>query len=185
MKKYKLIKNSIGDSLKIETEVQSLREINIYEDGKIIVEIQNGWLETPYNNSFKEIIFNTEIKKRKKIDLYKKEIFYVQPYSIFIHKDFLKNLHIKKKTKINEDELGTKFCDIVSFDVEGLKENKNNDDYQKETFNVKTNINYIYEKKPFGVKCQNIANIAYKMGVNISIFDVQKLLTKFNIEEIK
>lgn len=64
MKKYKLIKNSIGDLLKIETEVQSLREINIYKDGKIIVEIQNGWLETPYNNSFKEIIFNTEIKKR-------------------------------------------------------------------------------------------------------------------------
>lgn len=186
--KNKLLTEQFVNPFFIQGEKLLLDNIIIFKDGNVITELKQGWFERPNSNSFKEVVFNEEIKKRKKVNLNNKEIFFVKPNILYINQDFLKNFNLENNVNIYENDLEINYGDRVSFEVFGTFKKFVNDNgtiipkYVTDWKKVSV-TNYVKtELTEHGKYIKELSDKAKENGIDISLSNMNKLNKIFDIK---
>lgn len=186
--KNKLLTEQFVNPFFIQGEKVLLDNIIVFNNGNVITEFNKGWFDAPHQNMFKEIDLKTDIKKRRKINLNNKEIFFVKPNILYINQDFLKNFKIEENVKIEENDLGIVYGNRISFEVFGTFRKYINE-------NGKAVLNYITDWKNInltkyikteqtekGKYINKLIEKAKEKNIDISFFKMNQLIEIFDIK---
>lgn len=187
MKSSCLIQKDGCRAFYVDGQKNFIHNIFFFNDGKIIGLSSNGFLNDGEENMFQQVIFNKEIKNKRKLNLYEKQV-YTYQNDLFIHTDLLKNFKLRKNAiEINEPFFKFIF-DEISFTIEAVKYTDNdykNYSYERKTeyglFDVTIKCRNKVEETELYKKCKEISKKAMEQYVYISEHDVQKLLQIFDI----
>lgn len=175
------------------------------ETGETILEPTNEnirWFGNS-NNDYPMVSFPFEIKRKNSIDLKSKSAFYTSfnyKYSmdkgkivIYIPIQLLENFKCEKNVFQYETETDKKYFDVFSFDTIAIKKVGSLDENEKliysngePTKHTLTFHGYYKEVlKKLGRKVEATESIFKEYGINISTYDLAKLLKKYELTPIK
>lgn len=165
-----------------------------HKEQKIVASSQ--WFGS--NNDYKEleILPNTELKRKIKIDLSLAVPFYIpakcqyeKRIDIYIPVALLPDFQILHHIHNYSNKMESSYKDRASFTAKGIKYQYNLEkrewflpDAQQE-LKVEFECNYTFEKTDLFKKLQRYSEKAKQAGVNLSTYDLEKLQDIFNITE--
>ena len=164
----------------------------IYNEGKVI--LSTKWFSDS-NNNFESIVIESEIKKAMKVNLNRKDCYYVKSdenyvksYDVYINTQFIevKSLGVSEGVKCWYHTETHETFEIV---LNGVKYIPQLDEMKKLIYVTKEGShtitlksNYHFEKTDEMKKCESLAkNLSNIIGREVSSYDVHEVLNHYDI----
>lgn len=165
---------------------KTIEQIIFYDETGEVFTVPSPWFGTASNNEFKRIFFPEDIKNRRKVDFSRNEFFTAEhPISWKTGKH--NTLFIPAK-KVGLKCLGEKLTFKNATDrnyqthykFSAIAEKKRGGE-GAQTYELEMTGLYRIEKTELGEKCQQIAELAKTQDVNLSSYDIERLLKVLDI----